>query len=117
MIHAAIKQALLLYLVIGSYTKPGEKGISVYTFNTQTGDLQFKSATEGIDNPSYLTIGSNGKKIYAVSEKNRESGSVYAYRFDPTTGMLSLINHAPSGGDGPCYISTDNGTHVFTANY
>jgi 6-phosphogluconolactonase len=118
MIHAAIKQALLLYLVIGSYTKPGEKGISVYTFDTQTGDLQFKSATEGIDNPSYLTIGSNGKRIYAVSEKNRELGSVYAYRFDQASGELSLINQAPSGGKGPCYISTDNaGTHVFAANY
>ncbi|HXO74530.1 MAG TPA: lactonase family protein, partial [Puia sp.] len=118
MIHAAIKQAILIYLVIGSYTKPGEKGISVYTFDTQTGALQFRSATEGIDNPSYLTIGNNGKTIYAVSEKNKESGSVNAYRFDQTTGNLTLINQAPSGGKGPCYISIDKaGTHVFTANY
>jgi 6-phosphogluconolactonase len=118
MIHAAIKQALLLYLVIGSYTKPGEKGISVYTFDTQTGALEFRSATEGIDNPSYLTIGSSGKMIYAVSEKNKESGSVNAYQFDQTSGKLKLINQAPSGGKGPCYISIDNaGTHVFTANY
>ncbi len=118
MIHAAIKQAILIYLVIGSYTKPGEKGISVYTFDTQTGALQFRSATDGIDNPSYLTIGSNGKMIYAVSEKNKESGSVNAYQFDRASGTLSFINQAPSGGKGPCYISIDNAsTHVFAANY
>ncbi|HTI94055.1 MAG TPA: lactonase family protein [Puia sp.] len=117
MIHA-IKQAILIYLVIGSYTKPGEKGVSVYTFDTRTGDLQFKSATGGIDNPSYLTIGKNGKNIYAVSEKNGGPGSVYAYQFDQSSGTLNLINQAPSGGKGPCYISVDNaGTHVFTANY
>jgi len=118
MIHAAIKQALLLYLVIGSYTKPGEKGISVYTFDTQTGTLEFRSSTGDIESPSYLTPGKDGKTIYAVSEKNNGSGSVYAYQFDQTSGKLSFINQAPSGGKGPCYISADKaGTHVFTANY
>lgn len=105
-------------LVIGSYTKPGEKGISVYTFDTGTGDLEFRSATGGIESPSYLTSSKNGKLIYAVSEGNKGPGGISAYQFDSGSGQLTLINQARSGGRGPCYISIDNaGTHVFTANY
>ncbi|HEY4290294.1 MAG TPA: lactonase family protein [Puia sp.] len=116
MMHTVVTKALIFFLVIGSYTKPGEKGLSVYTFDTQTGTLQFRSATGDIANPSYLTIGRNGKWVYAISERN--NGSVYAYQFDQTSGTLNLVNQAPSGGKGPCYISIDDaGTHLFTANY
>lgn len=115
---ASAQKKSVVDLVIGSYTKPGAEGIHVYGFDTQTGDLQFRSATGGIDNPSWLSIGRQGKMIYAVSEKNSGSGSVISYRFDPVSGKLSLVNQALSGGKGPCYISIDSaGTHVFTANY
>jgi 6-phosphogluconolactonase len=105
-------------LVIGSYTKASEQGISVYAFDTRTGILQLRSATGGIENPSFLTTNKSGTLIYAVSEKNSGTGSVCAYRFDPATGKLRMINQAPSGGNGPCYVSMDSaGTHLFAANY
>jgi 6-phosphogluconolactonase len=111
-------QKKMPHLVIGSYTRPGEKGISVYAFDTRTGVLRFRSATGEIENPSYLTTSRNGKMIYAVSEENNGPGRVNAYRFDRVSGKLRLINQALSGGKGPCYISIDNaGTHLFTANY
>jgi len=105
------------YLLIGGYTKPmKDKGIAVYDFNTQTGDLQFRSVKGEIENPSYLTISKDGTKVYAVSEKNK--GSIVAYQFDRKTGALRFINESSSGGKGPCYVSVDDaGTHVFAANY
>jgi len=107
------------YLAVGSYTQLRERqGIAIYEFDTETGDLLFRSVTGGIDNPSYLTVTRDGGRLYAVSEKDHGPGSVVAYHIDSTTGQLSLINRAPSGGKGPCYISVDDaGTHVFTANY
>jgi len=107
------------YLLIGGYTKPlKDKGIAVYDFNMQTGDLQFRSVTGGIENPSYLTISRDGTKVYAVSEKNNGQGIIIAYQFNRSTGTLRFINEASSGGEGPCYVSVDDaGTHVFAANY
>ena len=107
------------YLLIGGYTKPlKDKGIAVYEFNMQTGDLQFRSVTGGIENPSYLAISKDGTKVYAVSEKNNGQGIIIAYQFNRSTGTLRFINEASSGGEGPCYVSVDDaGTHVFAANY
>lgn len=115
--HAQSKDHV--YLLIGGYTKPVEdKGIAVYDFNIKTGDLQFRSVTGGVENPSYLAISKNGKNVYAVSEKGGGSGIIIAYQFNHKTGKLSQLNQASAGGEGPCYVSTDDaGTHVFTANY
>lgn len=105
------------YLLVSGYTKAlPDKGIAVYDFNTQTGELKFHSVTGGIENPSYLAVSRNGKYVYAVSEKNK--GTVVAYRFDHLSGKLDSINQSSAGGRGPCYISTDDAaTHVFIANY
>ncbi len=105
------------YLLVSGYTKAlPDKGIAVYDFNTQTGELKFHSVTGGIENPSYLAVSRNGKYVYAVSEKNK--GTVVAYRFDHISGKLDSINQSSAGGRGPCYISTDDAaTHVFIANY
>lgn len=107
------------FLVIGSYTMPlKDKGIAVYDFNMQTGDLQLQSVTGDIENPSYIAISKNGDRVFAVSEKNSGTGTITAYRFDRLTGTLQIINQVSSGGKGPCYISVDDATtHVFVANY
>ena len=107
------------YLVIGGYTKPmKDKGIAVYDFNMQNGNLQFRSVIGGIENPSYLAISKDGTKVYAVSERGDRSGAINAYQFDRSSGKLNFINQASSGGEGPCYISIDDaGSHVFAGNY
>lgn len=105
------------YLLVSGYTRTlPDKGIAVYDFNTQTGELKFHAVTGGIENPSYLAVSRNGKYVYAVSEKNK--GTVVAYRFNRLLGKLDSINQSPVGGRGPCYVSTDDAaTHVFIANY
>jgi 6-phosphogluconolactonase len=41
-----------------------------------------------------------------------------AYRPDPSTGSLTLLNQTPSIGEGPCYLSIDQtGKFIFAANY
>lgn len=107
------------HLIIGTYTKTQDKGIFVYKFDSQTGDLSFESATEGIQNPSYLIIRDDAKKVYAVNESDTDrKGAVSAFNFDAKSGKLQFINKEETHGDAPCYITLSADNHfVFTANY
>jgi 6-phosphogluconolactonase len=104
-------------LLVGTYTKPGKsEGIYVYTFNVITGELTAKSKATGVDNPSFLAISRDKKYVYAANETSK--GMVSAFSFDSQTGALKLLNQASSGGDGPCYVSTDDrGKSVYVGNY
>lgn len=107
-------------LLIGTYTDSGDsEGIYVYTFDTDSGTLVYKNKATGIDNPSYLALSSDLDHVYAVSEWGKDSvGTVYAYDFDQQTGQLTFLNKQSSGGNGPCYVTTDpTGSYVYTANY
>jgi len=107
----------LYNLIIGTYTQPGKsEGIYVYTFNPATGELQPKSKATGVKNPSFLTISNDRKHVYAANETSE--GAVSAFSFNSKTGELVFMNSAPSGGNGPCYVSTDDrGKFVFVGNY
>jgi 6-phosphogluconolactonase len=104
-------------LLIGTYTQPGKSdGVYVYSFNSSTGELTTKSKIEGIKNPSFLAISHDRKHVYSVNETSE--GTVSAFSFNSQTGGLTLMNTAISGGDGPCYLSTDDrGKFLFVGNY
>lgn len=103
-------------LIIGTYTKSCEsKGIYVYEFDSNTGDFKPKSSTENILNPSYLTVSSDNKFVYSVSENDKKS-SISAFGYDSKTGTLSFLNYQDPKGQNPCYIIND-GKNVITANY
>jgi 6-phosphogluconolactonase len=105
-----------LNLLIGTYTKSCDsKGIYVYEFDSKTADFNFKSSTENIINPSYLTVSKDNKFVYSVSENDKQS-AVSAFKFDSKDGKLDLINSELSKGQNCCYIINDD-KNVITANY
>ena len=107
-------------LIIGTYTNSGtSEGIYVYTFDSETGQLEYKNKTTDIDNPSYLALSPDLKNVYAISEFGTDTvGMVYSYAYDAETGSLTFKNKESAGGNGPCYVSVDKtGKYVFTANY
>ncbi len=105
-----------LNLIVGTYTKNCEsKGIYVYEFDSNTGDFKLKNNTENILNPSYLTVSSDNKFVYSVSENDKKS-SVSAFGFNSKTGKLDFINYKNPNGLNPCYIINDD-KNVITANY
>lgn len=107
------------YLLVGTYTQKGSKGIYVYRFNTTTGKAEWVSNTDSAANPSFLVIAPDNKHLYAVNETGgKNPGMVSSYAFDKSTGKLSFINKQPAGGDAPCHlaISRDN-KWVTVANY
>jgi 6-phosphogluconolactonase len=104
-------------LLIGTYTKGKSKGIYVYRFYVETGRLAYLNEIDGVDNPSYLTVSSNNKFVYAVNEIGK-NGEVSSFSFEPKLGKLVFINKQPSGGADPCYVSEDKDQkNVFIANY
>ncbi len=110
------------YLLIGTYTGGKSEGIYVYKFNTSTADNSFVSVAKS-SNPSFLAVSPNQKYVYAVNE-NADStrftvgGSISAFSFNKSTGILTEINKQPSGGKHPCYVAIDKtGKWIFAGNY
>src|SRR5687768_16012943 len=96
------------HLLIGTYTSPGKsEGIYVYDFNSTSGRSNYKTKI-AVQNPSYLAINKDHRKVYSVSEMGKGKGSISAFDFNPHSGELSYINSVSSGGDGPCYVSVSN---------
>lgn len=105
---------------IGTYTGGGanaSKGIYRSTLNLQTGELSDPVLVAEARNPSFVELHPSGKFLYAVSEAGA-AGRVFAYAIDDTTGDLTLLNEAPTGGSGPCHVNVDHaGKNVLVTNY
>ena len=72
-------------------------------------------------NPSFLTIDSSRRFLYAVNEVGdllgKPSGGVSAFAIDKL-GNLRLLNEQPTGGADPCYLSIDKKNRtLLVANY
>jgi 6-phosphogluconolactonase len=108
------------YLVTGTYTSGKSEGIYVYRFNTGDGTVEAVSSIK-ISNPSFIAVSPDEKYVYAVQENGDSKGTggaIAALSFDNKSGSLAFLNQQPSGGDHPCYTSTDKtGKWVATGNY
>lgn len=106
-----------VYLLIGTYTGEGSKGIYIYDFNIETGKSTYWNMAE-VDNPSYLTVSEDYKFVYAVTENGDNPSYANAFRFDREKGELKALNREETKGAAPCNIVlSKDGKHVLTANY
>ena len=113
-----MKEAIMLYLLVGTYCQQEDPGIFVYDFNTETGKVEYVSSVSGISNPSYLALSTDEAFVYTVGENGSENSSALALNFDKESGMLTILNSENTKGGSPCYISVDSGNNfVVTANY
>lgn len=91
-------------LLIGTYTNKGNsEGIYTYQFDAKTGEAVRKSVAKS-NNPSYLTLSTDRKYVYAVNESGSQS-EVSAFSFAPESGKLTFLNKVSSSGADPCFIS------------
>ncbi len=105
------------WVLIGTYTGKGSKGIYAYRLNTDTGGLKEGGLAAEERNPSFLAVHPNDRFVYAVSETD-EGGAVSAFALDRAAGKLKLLNRVSSRGKGPCHVSVDKtGKVVLIANY
>jgi len=109
----------IIYLFIGSYSAPEDKGINVYSYDTQTAETRFICGAVGISNPSFLCLSKNGTDVYAVGEEDSaETSTANSLKFDPKKGTLKLTGSQLVHGGAPCNIAlSPNGRKVISANY
>lgn len=107
------------WLLVGTYSnEDNSNGLQVYRFDTSTGDARFESKSTDVTNPSYLAVGADGTRVFAVSEAGQGKGTVNSFSFNPSSGVLSWIGAVTSAGDHPCYISVSSDQKVvFVGNY
>lgn len=105
-------------LLVGTYTaKGGSEGIYLFRFDSDTGEADSLGMAK-VDNPSYLTLSSDERFVYTVSEEDGKRSAVYAFALDKQRGQLEPLNSRPVNSDGPCYITIDSrGRNIHTANY
>ena len=112
----------LLTMFVGTYSD----GFYAYEFDQNAGDLAEAEpiAKADMPNPSYLAVRDN--RVYAVSEMPDTTASVWAWRWGgngfeflnarPTGIVIPGSTGNLSGGEDPCYVSTD-GTLLAVSNY
>jgi len=110
------------FVYIGTYTGPASKGIYAYRFHPADGKLTPIGLAAETVNPSFLAIHPNGRFVYSVSEldtyNGQKTGAVSAFRIDPQSGKLTLLNTVSSRGGGPCHVLVDKtGKNLLVANY
>lgn len=117
--RVAAGRELLVY--VGTYTSGASKGIYLYRLDLADGSLKHLGTTEGVVNPSYLTLEPGRRFLYAVNEVEdfggEKSGAVSAFAVEPKTGALRFLNQQASKGGAPCYVTARSGRHVLVANY
>lgn len=111
---------LLVY--VGTYTSGKSVGIYLYRLDLGDGSLKHAGTTEGVVNPSYLTIDRERRRLFAVNEveqyEGAPSGAVSSFEINPKSGALRLLNRRRSMGGSPCYVTVDDsGRFVLVANY
>jgi len=114
------------FVVVGSVTRNTPyfqsargSGITVCSFDGESGRLTRLSEKGGVDNPTYLSVHEGNRCVYANSEVfGWNEGTVSAYRLDPSNGSLSYINKQPALGSILAHNSLDRtGRFILVANY
>jgi 6-phosphogluconolactonase len=106
----------------GTYTGKGSDGIYAYRFNPVKGELNPVGLVAKTDNPSFITIDSAGRFLYAVNEldtfQNQPSGAVSVFAVNKESGSLTLLQQISSQGAAPAHLSIDkSGRYLMVANY
>lgn len=109
-------------LFVGGFTKDLEKGLSVFDFNSRSGELNLISQSEVGPSPSYFYFLQGESILYAINEvmefKGSFGGGLTTLKYDDKTGLFEKLNEILVPNGGPCYISMspDKG-FLFVANY
>jgi 6-phosphogluconolactonase len=109
-------------LYIAALTSNDGRGIYQAELNSNNGELRLIGLAGEIKNPSFLALHPNRQYLFATCEidwyKASQSGAVAAFKIEPDTGELALLNHRSSEGAVPCHLSLDrDGKHLLVANY
>ena len=107
---------------IGTYTGAKSKGIYYSSLDRSSGKLAAPALAAETPNPTFLALHPGKQWLYVANEigkfQGKSSGAISAFRIDPATHSLKMLNQKPTLGDGPCHLMVDaSGKYVLAANY
>ena len=107
---------------VGTYTSKGSQGVYVLELDREAGTVTEARVAAKQKDPSFVAIHPNRQFLYAVSEVDstdgKKGGGVSAYKIDPASGKLELLNGEITGGGAPCHLVVDpTGKNLLIANY
>lgn len=100
-------------LFLGTYTPAGGASRGIYSTRLDpiAGSLSEPVLAAETSNPTFLAWHPDGRTLYALGESGivngKPGGALAAYRYDATTGTLSLLNAEPAGGIGLAHVGVD----------
>jgi 6-phosphogluconolactonase len=114
------------FMYVGSFTTPERghgEGIAVFR-RGPSGSWSQVQLLKDLENPSFLVIDKGDQRgqrdrqghfLYAV---HSDGDKATAYRIDPASGRLTLVNHQPTGGQNGVHLVIDaTGRFLVVANY
>lgn len=100
---------------IGTYTNGESRGIYAFELNTEKKELSRPVLVAELENPAYLTISADNRRLFSVIKKGA-LGGIAAYTIE--NGRLKRLGEQLSEGAAPCYVSVDpKNRYVVSANY
>jgi len=91
-------------------------GISRMLSQVRAGWPSPKSIVRGVQDPVYLAVHPNGRYLYSADQL--PVPSVSAFRIEPATGKLAILNSKSSAGKSPVFLTVDKtGSDVLVTNY
>ena len=105
----------------GSVFTGSGKGIVIYDFNEETGEMTECGRFEDAANASAMAVSTDKKNLYTVNELDQfggaGGGAVRSYRIEED-GNLTLLNRLAVMGEAPCCLcESRNGKYLYIANY
>jgi 6-phosphogluconolactonase len=110
-------------LFVGGFTeKEGEKGLSVFSFNSRNGNLKLISESNAGPSPSYFCFSKKNHLFYVLNEvlefRGNFGGGLTTLKYDDKTNQFEKLNEMLIPYGGPCFISMSaDSSYLFTANY
>lgn len=103
-----------LTMLVGTYTYDVSHGIYSFRFNQESGEYQALHYADA-ENPSYLAISSDNKRVYSITEKGDDS-KINVHSIDIGTGIFSPISCIAAKAD-PCHIMILPNGDICASNY
>ena len=110
-------------LFVGGFTeKDGEKGMSVFDFNSRNGKVKLISGSDVGPSPSYFCYSEKNRLFYILNEvmefKGQFGGGLTTFKYDNKNSRFEKLNEMLIPYAGPCYISMSaDSVYLFIANY
>lgn len=115
-------QAEELQIFVSAFASGKDAAIQGYRFDTERGVLTPTARTAEIQNPFFLALSPDRKKLYSIHVPGQfgggENEQIAAFSIVGENGELKLLNHQTSLGTASCYLAVDQtGKSLVVANY